>query len=173
MKKVTLMIFTLMLAITFAVYAEETDNTALKTQDQVREYLKVQEKLHKEEQVLLKEQDKLEQKIKDMAKLQDRLQDRKQDMIKKKDQLQDKEQDKLQKKIRDMTKEQAQLQEKKQDMVRGMIEKTRGELAVASCERSIEYRTDEFRGILDKINGSKKKKDDKKDDADLNIDNVW
>jgi len=41
---------------------------------------------------------------------------------------------------------------KKQDMVRGLIEKTRGELAVASCERRIEYRTDEFKGILDQIN---------------------
>ena len=46
---------------------------------------------------------------------------------------------------------------KKQDMVRNLIERTRGELAVASCERRIEYRTDEFRGMLDKIDGSKKK----------------
>ena len=62
---------------------------------------------------------------------------------------------------------------KKQDMVRGLIEKTRGELAVASCERRIEYRTDEFRGILDKMNGDKKKTSDKKKDGDLNIDKVW
>ncbi len=62
---------------------------------------------------------------------------------------------------------------KKQDMVRGMIEKTRGELAVASCERRIEYHTDEFRGILDKMNGDKNKASDKKKDGDLNIDNVW
>jgi len=62
---------------------------------------------------------------------------------------------------------------KKQDMVRGLIEKTRGELAVASCERRIEYRTDEFRGILDKMNGDKKKTSDKKKDSDLNIDKVW
>ena len=94
MKKVILMIFTLVLTIPFAVYAEETDNTALKTQDQVRDRLKVQDRLHKEQQDLLKEQGKLEQKIKDMTKQQDRLQDRKQDMIKKKDQLQDKKQDK-------------------------------------------------------------------------------
>ena len=46
---------------------------------------------------------------------------------------------------------------KKQDMVRNLIERTRGELAVASCERRIEYRTDEFRGMLDRINGDKKK----------------
>lgn len=62
---------------------------------------------------------------------------------------------------------------KKQDMVRGMIEKTRGELAVASCERRIEYHTDEFRGILDKMNGDKKKASDKKKDSDLDIDKVW
>ena len=58
----------------------------------------------------------------------------------------------------------------KQDMVRGIIEKTRGELAVASCERRIEYRTDEFRGILDKISGEKKKGKNRKNDSDLDID---
>ena len=62
---------------------------------------------------------------------------------------------------------------KKQDMVRNLIERTRGELAVASCERRIEYRTDEFRGMLDKINGSKKNKKVKKEDSDLNIDEIW
>ena len=64
---------------------------------------------------------------------------------------------------------------RKQDMVRGMIEKTRGELAVASCERRIEYRTDEFRGMLDRINGSKtKRKSSKKtSEEDLDIDDIW
>jgi translin len=63
---------------------------------------------------------------------------------------------------------------KKQDMVRGMIEKTRGELAVASCERRIEYRTDEFRGMLDKVNGNKNKGKKKiKSEDDLDIDNIW
>jgi len=63
---------------------------------------------------------------------------------------------------------------KKQDMVRGMIEKTRGELAVASCERRIEYRTDEFKGMLDKVTGSKKKKADRKEaDNELDIDGIW
>ena len=61
----------------------------------------------------------------------------------------------------------------KQDMVRGIIEKTRGELAVASCERRIEYRTDEFRGILDKISGEKKKGKNRKNDNDLDIDRFW
>jgi len=63
---------------------------------------------------------------------------------------------------------------KKQDMVRGMIEKTRGELAVASCERRIEYRTDEFRGMLDSVgNSNKKNKTKKADEDDLDIDKIW
>jgi len=63
---------------------------------------------------------------------------------------------------------------KKQDMVRGLIERTRGELAVASCERRIDTKTDEFRGILDRINGEKnKEKKEKKDSLDIDIDNVW
>jgi len=64
---------------------------------------------------------------------------------------------------------------KKQDMVRGMIEKTRGELAVASCERRIEYRTSEFKGMLDRVNDKKKKSKTSKDDSsdDLDIDNIW
>ena len=62
---------------------------------------------------------------------------------------------------------------KKQDMIRGLMEKTRGELAIASCERRIEHKTDEFRGMLDKINGEQNKKENKKNDADLDIDKVW
>jgi len=64
---------------------------------------------------------------------------------------------------------------KKQDMVRSLIEKTRGELAVASCERRIEYKTSEFRGMLDKADSKKKKgKGVKKDsDSELNIDDIW
>lgn len=64
---------------------------------------------------------------------------------------------------------------RKQDMARGLIERTRGELAIASCERRIEYRTDEFRGILDRMDGERKKRKTKKDehDADLDIDRVW
>jgi len=62
---------------------------------------------------------------------------------------------------------------KKQDMVRGLIEKTRGELAVASCERRIEYRTDEFRGMLDRVNNNDKPKRQKKDtEDDLDLDTV-
>lgn len=63
---------------------------------------------------------------------------------------------------------------KKQDMVRNLIEKTRGEIAIASCERRIEYHTDEFRGMLDKVNGNKKKqKEVKEEDKDLDIDKIW
>jgi translin len=62
---------------------------------------------------------------------------------------------------------------KKQDMVRGLIERTRGELAVASCERRIEYHTDEFRGMLDRIKVGKKKMESKKKDNDLDIDDIW
>jgi len=63
---------------------------------------------------------------------------------------------------------------KKQDMVRNLIERTRGELAVASCERRIEYRTDEFRGILDRINGDNKRRKNRKKDigSDLNLDEI-
>jgi hypothetical protein len=58
-------------------------------------------------------------------------------------------------------------------MIRGLMEKTRGELAIASCERRIENKTDEFRGMLDKINGEQNKKESKKNNADLDIDKVW
>jgi translin len=62
---------------------------------------------------------------------------------------------------------------RKQDMVRGIIEKTRGELAVASCERRIEYHTDEFRVVLDDINNKNKKRKIKRNNDDLDIDRVW
>ena len=65
---------------------------------------------------------------------------------------------------------------KKQDMIRGLIERTRGELAVASCEQRIDYKTSEFQGFLDKINDKNKKikkRDKKKETLDLNVDQVW
>ena len=62
---------------------------------------------------------------------------------------------------------------KKQDMVRGLLEKTRGELAVASCEKRIEYRTDEFKGILDRYSVNNKSKSKKKKDQDLDLDKIW
>jgi translin len=57
---------------------------------------------------------------------------------------------------------------RKQDVSRSLIEKTRGELAVASCEQRIEFRTDEFKGLIDSINhksGSKEKR--KKNELDM------
>jgi translin len=62
---------------------------------------------------------------------------------------------------------------KKQDMVRALIERTRGELAIASCEKRIEYRTDEFKGILDELNNKKNKSKNNKNDNELDIDEVW
>jgi translin len=65
---------------------------------------------------------------------------------------------------------------KKQDMIRGLIEKTRGELVVSSVENRIYERTREFLGLLDKINGETengKKKQKDSDEEDINIDKVW
>lgn len=62
---------------------------------------------------------------------------------------------------------------RKQDIARSLIEKTRGELAVASCEQRIEYRTDEFRGLLDKIHKDSLQDTKKTKARDLDIDRVW
>lgn len=63
---------------------------------------------------------------------------------------------------------------RKQDIARSLIEKTRGELAVASCEHRIEYRTDEFRGLLDDMQKTKQQlKKEKTKDQDLDLDRVW
>jgi translin len=62
---------------------------------------------------------------------------------------------------------------RKQDIVRSLIEKTRGELAVASCERRIGDKTHEFRGLLDKVNEKKKVEKKKKETMDIDIDKVW
>ena len=58
-------------------------------------------------------------------------------------------------------------------MVRGLIEKTRGELAVASCGQRIDERTSEFRGLFDQLNGEKKTKKKKKESVDIDVDKVW
>jgi len=65
---------------------------------------------------------------------------------------------------------------KKQDMIRGLIEKTRGELVVSNCEQRIYDKTHEFHGILDQANEEKnnrKKKTDDNDEEDIDIDKVW
>lgn len=61
---------------------------------------------------------------------------------------------------------------RKQDIARNLIEKTRGELVVASCERRIEHRTDEFRVLLDELTREKKTKT-KKSEKELDLDRVW
>ncbi len=65
---------------------------------------------------------------------------------------------------------------KKQDMVRSLIEKTRGELVVSSCENRIYEKTHEFHGILDQVNGEKstpKRKPVDGEEEDIDIDKVW
>ena len=62
---------------------------------------------------------------------------------------------------------------RKQDIARSLIEKTRGELVVANCEHRIEYRTDEFRGILDEMQKTKKLNNKTKKNQDLDIDRIW
>ena len=63
---------------------------------------------------------------------------------------------------------------KKQDMIRGLIERTRGELAIASCEKRISEKTHEFHGLLDKIDEEdEKKQKNKNKDVDLDIDKIW
>ncbi|MBP1662513.1 MAG: haloacid dehalogenase superfamily protein [Thermoplasmatales archaeon] len=65
---------------------------------------------------------------------------------------------------------------KKQDMVRSLIEKTRGELVVSSCEQRIHDRTHEFHGLLDQVTeerSNRKKKTEDAEDEDIDIDKVW
>jgi len=65
---------------------------------------------------------------------------------------------------------------KKQDMIRGLIEKTRGELVVSNCEQRIHDKTNEFHGILDQVNGEKtdkKRKPAESEEEDIDIDKVW
>jgi translin len=65
---------------------------------------------------------------------------------------------------------------KKQDMIRGLIEKTRGELVVSSCEMRIHEKTHEFHGLLDSVNEertNKKKKPIEGEEEDIDIDKVW
>lgn len=62
---------------------------------------------------------------------------------------------------------------RKQDIARGLIEKTKSELAVASCEKRINDKIEEFRGLLDMIEKGKIGKDKKREKLELNIDEVW
>ncbi len=62
---------------------------------------------------------------------------------------------------------------RKQDILRSLIDKTRGELAIASFEQRIDDRTHDICGLLDKINEEKKVKSRKKEAMDIDIDKVW
>jgi translin len=62
---------------------------------------------------------------------------------------------------------------RKQDIVRSLIEKTKGELAIARCEQRIDDKTNEYRGLLDKTNEYTKVQKKKKDTMDIDIDKVW
>jgi translin len=65
---------------------------------------------------------------------------------------------------------------KKQDMVRGLIEKTRGELVVSSCERRIHEKTHEFHGILDQVTEQRHNKEKQRgsdEEEDIDVDKVW
>lgn len=56
---------------------------------------------------------------------------------------------------------------KRQDRLRSIIEKTRSEIAIASCERRIREKVEEFRELV----MGKEKKEEK--NMDLDIDKVW
>jgi len=62
---------------------------------------------------------------------------------------------------------------RKQDIARGLIEKTKSELAVASCERRIQDKIEEFRGFLDQVEKIKNIGKKGREEADLNLDEVW
>jgi len=62
---------------------------------------------------------------------------------------------------------------RKQDIARGLIEKTKSELAVASCEKRINDRIEEFRGLLDIVEKNKLEEKKKREKPDLDIDRVW
>lgn len=59
---------------------------------------------------------------------------------------------------------------RKQDIARSLVEKTRGELAVASSEQRIVQKTDEIQGYIGELKGEKKKK---KKAGELDLDRVW
>jgi len=62
---------------------------------------------------------------------------------------------------------------RKQDVLRTLIDKTRGELAIASFEQRIDEKTSEICGLIDKINDRKKLKNRQKETMDIDIDKVW
>lgn len=61
---------------------------------------------------------------------------------------------------------------RKQDIARSLIEKTRGEMTVASCEQRIEHQTEGFRKLADEMNKEEAHLNEQKK-QELNIDRVW
>ena len=63
---------------------------------------------------------------------------------------------------------------RKQDIARSLIEKTKSELAVASCEKRIQDKIEELRGFLDMVEKGKERKERKTErDIELDIDKIW
>lgn len=62
---------------------------------------------------------------------------------------------------------------RKQDVLRNLIDKTRGELAIACFEQRIDEKTSEICGLIDNINDKKKLKNRQKEAMDIDIDKVW
>lgn len=62
---------------------------------------------------------------------------------------------------------------RKQDVLRTLIDKTRGELAIANFEQRIDDRTNEICELLDNINDKKKLKNRQREVMDIDIDKVW
>ncbi len=60
---------------------------------------------------------------------------------------------------------------RKQDVARSLVEKTRGELAVATCEYRIGHKTDEIQEAIGTVKAKKGKK--QKISGELDLDRVW
>lgn len=62
---------------------------------------------------------------------------------------------------------------RKRDIARSLVEKTKSELAVASCEKRIQDKIEEFRGFIDAVEKGRESKRKSEKDADLDIDKIW
>jgi len=62
---------------------------------------------------------------------------------------------------------------RRQDILRTLIDKTRGELAIAGFEQRIDERTSEICGLLENFYERKKSNNKHKESMDIDIDKVW
>jgi translin len=62
---------------------------------------------------------------------------------------------------------------RKQDVLRTLIDKTRGELAIASFEQRIDEKTNEICGLIEKNSDKKKNSVKNRESIDIDIDKVW